>query len=59
MNKYALVETVVEGITVDAVPFDQRIGCLSNLFTIHAIHTIDNVATFETNLIRIKNLTNF
>ena len=54
VNKHAYVETVVEGITVDAIPFDQRIGRLSNLNIVHAIYAIDNQSTFETNLVRLN-----
>jgi hypothetical protein len=54
VNKHAYIETVVEGMTVDAIPFDERIGRLSDLPIVHAIYAIDNTATFETSLLRFN-----
>ena len=55
VNKHAFVESVVEGITVDAIPFDDSLGKATNLPIVHAIYAVDNKATFRTHLIRICN----
>ena len=54
VNKHAYVETIVDGLTVDAIPFDSRIGKLTNLPIVHAIFAVDNITTFETHLIRLN-----
>ena len=38
VNKYAYIETTVDGITVDAIPFDETLGKLSNLPIVHDIY---------------------
>ena len=55
INKHAYVEHVVDGVTVDAIPFDDSLGKASNLHIVHAIYAIDNPVTFRTHLIRINN----
>ena len=41
VNKHALIESVIEGLTVDAIPFDESIGKMSNLPIVHAIYAYD------------------
>ena len=55
VNKHAYVESIVEGMVVDAIPFDGSLGKASNLPIVHAIYAIDNPLTFSTHLIRICN----
>ena len=55
VNKHAYVESVVEGITVDAIPFDESIGKMSDLPIVHAIYAYDDTHTFRTILVRINN----
>ena len=55
VNKHAYIETIVDGITVDAIPFDSQLGKLSNLPIVHAIYAYDNAKTLRTTLIRINN----
>lgn len=54
-NEHAYVEQNIEGITVDAIPFDDSLGKATNLYIIHAIYTVDDPITFQTYLIRICN----
>ena len=54
VNKHAFIEAIVDGMTVDAIPFDETIGRLSNLPVVHAIYTFDNMNTGETMLLRIN-----
>jgi hypothetical protein len=54
-NEHAYVESIVEGITVDAVPFDETIGKVENLPIVHAIYAVDDPITFATDLIRLCN----
>lgn len=54
VNKHAYVETIVDGLVVDAIPFDERIGKLTNLPIVHAVYAVDNTQTYETILIRIN-----
>ena len=51
VNKHTYVETIIDDLTVDAIPFDSRIGKLTNLPIVHAIFAVDNSITFETHLI--------
>ena len=55
INKHAYVEHAVDGVAVDALPFDDNLGKASNLHIAHATHAIDNPVTFRTHLIRINN----
>ena len=55
VNKHAYVETVVDGMTVDAIPFDSQLGRMSNLPIVHAIFAYDDTNTGTTTLIRINN----
>ena len=55
VNSHAYVESVVEGVTVDAIPFDESLGKVSNLPIVHAILAIDNMLDGQTHLIRICN----
>lgn len=54
VNKHAYIEHVVEGMTVDAIPFDKSIGKLEQLPIVHAIFAYDNPATFRTHLLRFN-----
>ena len=47
VNKHAYVESIVEGMVVDAIPFDGSLGKASNLPIVHAIYAIDNPLTFR------------
>ena len=57
VNKHAYIEHVVEGMTVDAIPFDDSLGKAEGLSIVHAIiYAIDDPTTFTTAyLIRICN----
>ncbi len=55
VNKHAYIEHVVEGMTVDAIPFDDSLGKAEGLSIVHAIYAIDDPTTFTTYLIRICN----
>lgn len=55
VNKHAFISEIVEGQTVDAVPFDSSIGKLTDLPIVHAILAVDNTLTYETHLIRLNN----
>ncbi len=55
VNKHAYIEHV-EGMTVDAIPFDDSIGETEGLSIVHAIYAIDDdPTTFTTYLIQICN----
>ena len=54
VNKHAYVEAFVEGMTVDAFPFDENIGHLKDLPIVHAIYAVDNIMSYATTLIRIN-----
>lgn len=55
VNKHVFIENVVDGMTVDAVPFDGSLGKACNLSIVHAIFAIDNPITFRSHLMRISN----
>lgn len=55
VNEHAYVESIVEGMTVDAIPFDDSLGKVSNLSIVHAILAIDNILDGQTHLIRLCN----
>ena len=55
VKKHAYTESIVEGMTVDAVPFDESIGKLSNLPIVNAIYAYDNPQTMRTSLLRFNN----
>ena len=54
VNKHAYIESIVEGFTVDAIPFDDSIGKLSDLPIVHAIYAYDNPETMQTSLLRFN-----
>ena len=54
VNKHAHIESIVEGMTVDAIPFDQSIGKLTNLPIVNAIYAYDNPNTLITTLLRFS-----
>lgn len=55
VNEHAYIESIVEGMTVDAIPFDDSLGKISNLSIVHAILAIDNILDGQTHLIWICN----
>lgn len=55
VNHHAFIQEIVEGQTVDAVPFDSSIGKLEDLPIVHAILAVDNNLTHETHLLRLNN----
>ena len=55
VNKHAYIETIVDGMTVDAIPFDSQLGKMSNLPIVHAIFAYDDIHTSTTTLLRINN----
>ena len=55
VNRHAYIETVVDGITVDAIPFDSQLGKMSNLPIVHAIYAYDDTTTSRTTLLCINN----
>lgn len=55
VNKHAFVESIVEGLSVDAVPFDDSIGKMSNLPIVHAIYAYDAPDSLQVFLIRFNN----
>ncbi len=55
VNDHAYIETIVEGMTVDAIPFDESLGKVSNLSIVHAILAVDNMLDGHTHLIRLCN----
>ena len=48
VNKHAFIESVIEGLTVGAIPFDDSIGKMSNLPIVHAIYAYDNPESLRT-----------
>ena len=55
VNNHAYIETIVDGITVDTIPFYENLGKPSNLPIVYSIYTYDNIETSETLLLRINN----
>ena len=55
VNKHAFVESIVEGLYVDAVPFDDSIGKMANLPIVHAIYAYDDPESLQTFLLRFNN----
>lgn len=55
VNDHAYIETIVEGMTVDAIPFDESLGKVPNLSIVHAIFAVDNMLDGHTHLIRLCN----
>ena len=43
VNKHIYVEAIVEGMTVDAIPFDESIGHLTDLPILNAVYAADNM----------------
>lgn len=52
VNRHAYIESIVEGYTVDAIPFDKSIGKLFNLPIVHTIYAFDDPQSLETTLLR-------
>ena len=55
VNKHAFIESVIEGLTVDAILFDDSIGKMSNLPIVHAIYAYDNTESLRIFLLRFNN----
>ena len=55
VNKHAYIESVIEGITVDAIPFDSSIGKMSDLPIVNAIYAYDDPDSLQTILLRFNN----
>ena len=54
VNKHAFIESIVEGFTVDAIPFDKSIGKLTDLPIVNAIYAYDNQTDMTTHLLRFN-----
>ena len=54
VNKYTFIESVVEGMIFDAVPFDETIVKLSDLPICNAIYAYENPNIFCTILLQIN-----
>ena len=55
VNKHVCIKSIVEDITVDAVPFDESIGRLSYLQIVNAIYAYNNPEIMRTSLLRLNN----
>ena len=55
VNKHAFIESVIGGLTVDAIPFDDSIGKMSNLPIVHAIYAYDDPESLRTFLLQFNN----
>ena len=55
VKNHALVESVIEGLTVNAIPFDDSIGKISKLFIVHDIYAYDDPESLRTFLLRFNN----
>ena len=55
LKKHASVESVIEGFTVDAIPFDDSIGKMSNLPIVHAIYAYKDPESLRTFLLQFNN----
>ena len=53
INKHAFIESVIEDLTVDAIPFDDSIGKMYNLPIVHAIYAYDDPESLRTFLLRL------
>ena len=56
VNKHAFIESIVEVMRVNAVPFEKCIGKISDLQIINAIYAYDNLNTFRTILLQINHV---
>ena len=56
VNKHAYIESIVEGFTVDAIPFDKPIGKLTNLPIVHTVYAHDDSETMVTSLLRFNHI---
>ena len=56
VNKHAYIESIIEGLTFDAIPFDSSIGNMSNLPIVNAIYAYDDPDSMHTPvLLRFNN----
>ena len=55
VNKQAFIESVIEGLTVDAIPFDESIGKMSNLPMVHTIYAYDDPESLRAFLLQFNN----
>jgi hypothetical protein len=54
VNKHAFIESIVEGFTVDAIPFDKSIGKLTDLPIVNAVYAYDHPVEMTTHLLRFN-----
>ena len=55
LSKHAFIESVIEGLTVDAIPFDDSIGKMYNLPIAHDVYAYDDPESLRTSLLRFNN----
>ena len=55
VNKHTYIESIVEGLTVDAIPFHLSMGRMSNLPIVHAIYAHDDTESMHTTLLQFHN----
>ena len=48
VKKHTFIESVIEGLTVDAILFDDSIGKMSNLPIVHDIYAYDDPESLRT-----------
>ena len=51
VNKHAYIESIIEGLTVNAIPFDSSIGKMSNLPIVNAIYAYGDPDSMHTILL--------
>ena len=54
VNKHAFIESIVEGFTVDAIPFDKSIGKLTDLPIVNAVYAYDHPVEMTTHLLHFN-----
>ena len=54
MNRHKHIESIIEGFTVDSIPFDTSIGKVSNLPIVHVVYAYDNPQIMHTFIIRFN-----
>ena len=55
VNKHVFIESVIGGLTVYSIPFDDSIWKMSNLPIVHAIYVYDNPESLRTFLLIFNN----
>ena len=51
VNKHTYIESIIEGLTVNAIPFDSSIGKMSNLPIVNAIYAYGDPDSMHTILL--------